>query len=285
MRKLLYALPLAVCVSCNGGGTQFVQNEDLYGDMGVCFVEQHQDSIKAKPGDVIFLDMDYFLEDGRKVYSSRDVSDNFRMYAPQDSTKGTINQALMMMHKGDSALFRVKAGPFMASSGVKIKNIADDDPLVFRIRMKDIYDGTEYQKQIDEYNERMEAQEKMILRDYVRNENIKEKPSESGLYRIVTQPGSGTETAAGKKVTVHFVGSLVDGSEFDNSYKRGQPFTFQLGVGKSIPGFEEGISQMRKGEKCRLIFPSSLGYGSRGVGGRIAPFSTLIFDIELIDFE
>jgi peptidyl-prolyl cis-trans isomerase A (cyclophilin A) len=97
--------------------------------------------------------------------------------------------------------------------------------------------------------------------------------------------GYGPDTAAGKTVTVHFVGSLIDGREFDNSYTRKEPFTFKLGEGKSIPGFEEGIATMRKGEICRLIMPSTLGYGSRGVSGRIPAFATLIFDVELVDMK
>ncbi len=282
---LIYIAALFFLISCSSD-SGFQKNEQEYGDIEYRFVRHNPDSMKIKNGDVLFLEMDYYTESGQKVYSSRDVSDNFRMYA-NDGEKGSIELGISMMHKGDSAIFKVAAGPFYQNTRKRPlpSVLKPDDKLVFHIRIDNIFDGVEYQKQIDEYNERMEAQEKMILRDYVRNERITAKPSESGLYKIVTKPGTGTETAAGKMVTVHFVGTKIDGSEFDNSYKRGEPFSFQLGAGKSILGFEEGISSMRRGEKCRLIFPSSLGYGARGVSGRIEPFSTLIFDVELIDFK
>ncbi len=287
MRKLLYALPLALGISGCQNSPQFVQDPSKYGSMEFCFIEEVPDSATAKPGDVLFLDMDYYTADGRKIYSSRDVSDNFRMYAPDTFEKGTIEQALMMMHKGDSAIFKVEAGPFFENTRkVKLpKALAYSELITFHIRLSNIYDGALYQKEIDEYNERMESQELMVLMEYLLNEKITAKPSPSGLYKIVTKEGKGTVSADGKNVTVHFVGSLIDGREFDNSYKRNEPFTFKLGEGKSIPGFEEGIASMRKGEKCRLIFPSTLGYGPRGVNGRIPAFATLIFDVELIDFE
>ncbi len=278
---------MALGISGCGNGNQFQHNPDEYGSMEYCFIEEFADSAKAKPGDVLFLDMDYYTEDGRKIYSSRDVSDNFRMYAPDGFEKGTIEQGLMMMHKGDSAIFKVEAGPFFENTRkVKLpKALSYNELITFRIRLSDIYDGALYQKEIDEYNERMEAQEMMVLMEYLLQEKITAKPSPSGLYKIITKEGKGTVLADGKNVTVHFVGSLIDGREFDNSYTRNEPFTFKLGEGKSIAGFEEGIASMRKGEKCRLIFPSTLGYGPRGINGRIPAFATLIFDVELIDFE
>ncbi|MCQ2252186.1 MAG: FKBP-type peptidyl-prolyl cis-trans isomerase [Bacteroidales bacterium] len=287
MRKhSLYIVPLLLLASCGGNGHQFVSDEK-YGDLEYCFIEHHPDSIVAKPGDVLFLDMDYYSESGKMLFNSNEVSQSYRMYAPQQYLTDNIEQGLYLMHKGDSAIFHVKAGPFFENvRKVKIpKSVDPSETLTFHVRMRDIYDGAEYQKQIDEYNAKMEAQELLILKDYLRNENISQQPSQSGLYKIVSKAGDGKQTAEGKTVTVHFVGSLIDGSEFDNSYKRNEPFTFQLGAGKSIPGFEEGIASMTKGEKCRLIMPSTLGYGSRGVSGRIPPFATLIFDIELVDIK
>jgi len=282
---LIYIVSLLVLASC-AADSGFQRNEELYGDIGYRFVRSNPDSVGVKFGDVLFLEMDYCTEAGQKIYSSREVSDNFRMYA-NEGGKGSIELAMAMMHKGDSAVFDIAAGPFYQNTKKKPlpKGLTANDRLVFHVRLDNVFDGAEYQREIDEYNERMQAQEMMILRDYVRNENISAKPSETGLYKIVTRQGAGSETAQGKQVTVHYVGTLIDGSEFDNSYKRDKPFVFKLGEAKAIPGFEEGIASMRKGEKCRLIIPSRLGYGSRGVGERIPPFATLIFDVELIDFE
>jgi peptidylprolyl isomerase len=83
-------------------------------------------------------------------------------------------------------------------------------------------------------------------------------------------------------VAVHYRGTLEDGTEFDNSYDRGEPFTFPLGMGKVIPGWDEGIALMQVGGKAEFIIPSELGYGENGAGGMIPPNATLTFEVELV---
>ncbi|MCL4114143.1 UNVERIFIED_CONTAM: hypothetical protein GTU68_042425 [Idotea baltica] len=106
--------------------------------------------------------------------------------------------------------------------------------------------------------------------------------TESGLRFKIIQKGSGAKAEKGKKVSVHYEGSLLDGQVFDSSYKRNQPIDFQLGVGQVIPGWDEGISLLQIGDKARFVIPSDLGYGAAGAGGVIPPNATLIFDVELM---
>lgn len=103
-------------------------------------------------------------------------------------------------------------------------------------------------------------------------------------YEILTPaPADALEARAGNNVTVHYVGWLEStGETFDSSVARNQPFSFPLGIGKVIKGWDEGVQGMKVGEKRRLIIPAALGYGSRGVGGVIPPNATLIFDVELL---
>ncbi len=105
----------------------------------------------------------------------------------------------------------------------------------------------------------------------------------SGLKYIVVSKGSGVQAENGKEVAVNYAGYLENGTEFDNSYKRGKPIKFILGSGKVIKGWDEGIALMHVGDKFRLIIPPQLGYGSRGAGSTIPPNSTLIFDTQLMD--
>lgn len=107
--------------------------------------------------------------------------------------------------------------------------------------------------------------------------------TESGLRYQMIQKGTGKQAEKGKKVSVHYEGSLENGRVFDSSYKRKQPIDFTLGVGQVIEGWDEGIALLKVGDKARFVIPSYLGYGSRGAGGVIPPDATLIFDVELMD--
>jgi FKBP-type peptidyl-prolyl cis-trans isomerase len=109
------------------------------------------------------------------------------------------------------------------------------------------------------------------------------KTTASGLQYRVIDEGEGPSPKAGDSVTVHYRGTLVDGTEFDSSYQRGKPATFPLtGV---IPGWTEALQLMKKGSKWVLFIPSDLAYGERGAGNRIPPNSTLIFEVELLSMN
>ncbi len=109
------------------------------------------------------------------------------------------------------------------------------------------------------------------------------KVTESGLQYKVIEEGSGKQPSANSKVTVHYRGTLIDGTEFDSSYGRGQPATFP--VNGVIPGWQEALKMMKEGAKWQLFIPSDLAYGERGAGGRIGPNATLVFDVELLKVE
>ena len=96
--------------------------------------------------------------------------------------------------------------------------------------------------------------------------------------------GTGAEAVAGKKVTVNYVGTLTNGTKFDSSYDRNEPFTFNLGAGDVIKGWDQGVAGMKVGGKRKLTIPPSLGYGSQDLG-TIPPNSTLIFEVELLKVE
>lgn len=97
--------------------------------------------------------------------------------------------------------------------------------------------------------------------------------------------GTGEEAQAGKRVTVHYLGTLTNGTKFDSSVDRGQPFTFNLGAGQVIAGWDQGVVGMKVGGKRKLTIPPELGYGEQGAGGVIPPNATLVFEIELLKVE
>jgi len=107
----------------------------------------------------------------------------------------------------------------------------------------------------------------------------------SGLKYTDLVVGSGAEPKPGQTAVVHYTGWLLDGTKFDSSKDRGQPFSFPLGQGRVIRGWDEGVATMRVGGTRRLTIPPELGYGARGAGGVIPPNATLAFEVELLDLK
>jgi FKBP-type peptidyl-prolyl cis-trans isomerase FkpA len=111
----------------------------------------------------------------------------------------------------------------------------------------------------------------------------KEVTTPSGLRYTDVQPGEGAEAKAGSVVAVHYTGWLEDGTKFDSSRDRNDPFRFKLGVGQVIKGWDEGVAGMKVGGKRKLLIPPELGYGKAGAGGVIPPNAQLVFEVELLE--
>jgi len=107
----------------------------------------------------------------------------------------------------------------------------------------------------------------------------------SGLKYTDTEVGTGAEAKAGQTAVVHYTGYLTNGTKFDSSKDRGQPFSFPLGGGQVIKGWDEGVQGMKVGGARKLTIPANLGYGAQGAGGVIPPNATLVFDVELLDLK
>ncbi|MEA5565360.1 FKBP-type peptidyl-prolyl cis-trans isomerase [Anabaena sp. UHCC 0399] len=107
----------------------------------------------------------------------------------------------------------------------------------------------------------------------------------SGLKYEEIEEGTGATPVKGQTVTVHYTGTLENGTKFDSSRDRNRPFSFTIGVGQVIQGWDEGLSTMKVGGRRQLIIPAELGYGSRGAGGVIPPNATLLFDVELLEVK
>jgi FKBP-type peptidyl-prolyl cis-trans isomerase FklB len=132
-----------------------------------------------------------------------------------------------------------------------------------------------------EMSEKQKKRGEAFLAENKKKEGVKTLPS--GLQYKVVKAGSGKKPKSNDTVTVHYRGTLIDGTEFDSSLRRGKPATFP--VSGVIPGWTEGLQLMEEGAKWQLFIPPNLAYGERGAGGLIGPNATLIFDVELISIE
>ena len=224
------------------------------------------------------------------------------MKLQEPSFPGDLNEGLAMMHKGDSASFIVNTDStfkYLFMQPTLPAEFNSTDVMRFEIKVVDFMPEKVYaqnfandvksrnaqradQLQNDYADETAKAAKE--LADYLAKNKIEAVPTESGLYYVVTEPGNGEKPEVGKPVTMHYTGKLLNGTVFDSSVERDQPFQFVLGVGQVIPGWDEGVQLMTKGEKGLLYIPYYLAYGERDMGD-IPPFSNLIFEVELIDFE
>jgi FKBP-type peptidyl-prolyl cis-trans isomerase FklB len=144
---------------------------------------------------------------------------------------------------------------------------------------------TQWQKDFSEKQKVMATKNQADGEKYLTENKKKEgvKTTASGLQYKVIKEGTGPQPKATDTVTVNYRGTLIEGTEFDSSYKRGEPATFPLnGV---IKGWTEGVQLMKKGSKYQFVIPPNLGYGDRAVGPEIPPNSTLVFEVELLDIK
>ena len=224
------------------------------------------------------------------------------MKLQEPSFPGDLNEGLAMMHKGDSASFIVNTDStfkYLFMQPTLPAEFNSTDVMRFEIKVVDFMPEKVYaqnfandvksrnaqraaQLQNDYADETAKAAKE--LAEYLTKNKIEAVSTESGLYYVVTEPGNGEKPEVGKPVTMHYTGKLLNGTVFDSSVERDQPFQFVLGVGQVIPGWDEGVQLMTKGEKGLLYIPYYLAYGERDMGD-IPPFSNLIFEVELIDFE
>ena len=225
------------------------------------------------------------------------------MQLQESQFAGDLFEGLAMMHKGDSAAFIVDIdSTFKKLMGQPQlpEGFSSSDEMRFNVRLDDFYPESEYAKRMavkakkasEERIAKMKedhpeetANAAQQLTDYLNDNKIVVEPTASGLCYVMTTEGNGEKPQVGQMVKVHYTGKLLDGTVFDSSVERGQPFQFPLGVGQVIPGWDEGIQLMSKGEKVVLYIPYYLAYGDRAAGDKIVPFSNLMFEVELIDFE
>ena len=202
---------------------------------------------------------------------------------------GDVFEGIKMMHIGDSASFVVRTDStfYTLLRSPMPAEFSVNDIMKFNIRLNDFYPESEFASKQIEYMKNTFVEETLLaekeLDEYFKDNGIKPITTSTGLNYVKTKDGNGVNPQVGTFVKVHYTGKLLDGTVFDSSVTRNEPFQFVLGIGQVIPGWDEGLQMMSKGEKGVFYIPYYLAYGNLG-SGPIPPFATLIFEVELIDF-
>ena len=263
------------------------------------FFNQNKDAAQPQVGDLMDLAICCTVNDTTFIVPN--TVNTLPLEAPLFA--GDFYEGMAMMHKGDSASFIVDIDSTFIKWFHQTSLPAEfnsTDVMRFEVRLDDFYPENEYaprlaakiKKDIDARIEKMKADHPeetataaQQLTEYLAKNKVTVDPTPSGLYYVQTQEGNGEKPEVGMMAQVHYTGKLLDGTVFDSSIERGEPISFPLGVGQVIPGWDEGIMMMSKGEKGVLYIPYYLAYGDRQAGDKITPFSNLMFEVELVDFQ
>ena len=292
----IIALAMTV-VSCGNKTTaQYPGYHKLEEGLYIKYITQNEGARKVAVGDVLTMNMKYGTEDST-LLDTEVNGQPIQLRADTGQYTGDILTAFMSMSMGDSAEIIVNADSFfMKTAGMPSSPDFIDSAamLYFTVGLTGVQSLEEVQAEADAKNAEAEENEMVILNQYLADNNITTEPTTSGLIFISKKEGTGKQAVAGKKIKVNYEGMFLDGKYFDTSVEEAAkangiynpqrpygPFEFNLGQGQVIKGWDEGISMLKEGGKARLIIPSKIAYGAAPRPG--APFSTLIFDVELIE--
>ncbi|MBQ8703912.1 MAG: FKBP-type peptidyl-prolyl cis-trans isomerase [Bacteroidales bacterium] len=295
MATLLVAgtMLLAACGSSDMKGYKQT-DEGLY----YRFEQQCKDSLQVQEGDVLVGEMTIRLD---TTILRSNVGRTERLMPVVPMYDGVLHEGLLMMHKGDRAIFAIEADsmakflqpnqmPPMYEQGKGMK-------FYYEVNLQDIVTRDEFAEEQANYQQQMEharVAEPELIAAYVKEHGVKAQPNAKGLYVIVNKKGNGPTVAVGREVTISYTGRLLDGTMFDSSNEADcresglqchEPLTYVVGQMSLIPGWEEGVMGQPEGSKLQLIIPSAMGYGSQGAGQNIPPYSPLVFDIEIVSVK
>ena len=283
LRKISYAVGITIlAAACNKYKTQVNENGLKYQ-----IFDHEDDARKAKLGDIMTFHL--VLKNG----SDSTLRDTYKEGTPVKMVlqappfKGSFEEGLAMLASGDSAKFLINADTLFAKMMQPMPPmIKKGTELSFSVKVLSVLTSEEFQKEQSQAKDKQKAVDEKVITDFLAKNNLKAKARKtaSGLYYVPQVEGSGASPAAGDNVKVHYTGKFLDGKEFDSSKTQGKPLDLQVGAGMVIPGWEEGIMLMKKGEKGLLIIPSGLAYGPDAYGP-IPGNSVLQFEMELIDFS
>ncbi|MFT4062913.1 MAG: FKBP-type peptidyl-prolyl cis-trans isomerase [Edaphocola sp.] len=270
------------------GDTAFVLAPD---GLDYKIVTKGAGTVTGKPGDYAEMHVRFSIGDSVMI-NTFDMNDGKpvpqQLVAP--TMKGDLMEGLMRMHEGDSIVFRMLTDTMAARTRQTMPSwVKPGDYAVWEIKMVGVKTKAQMDAEAKQRDAAQLAKEDKTIQGYLaKNKITNARKTASGMYYVVHTPGSGVSPKAGQKVTVNYTGQTLKGEKFDSNtdpaFGHVQPFTFDLGKGSVIKGWDQGVPLMKKGMKATFYMPSPLAYGAHGSGPKIGPNEILIFDIELLSF-
>jgi FKBP-type peptidyl-prolyl cis-trans isomerase len=269
-------------------------------DIRTEFIRKSDGAGQTGTGRILQVNMISQTDSGVVLFDSKTMRHGFRVTLDGTSANngGQFYRTVLQLIQNDSIVLRVPAQNLYDSTlkTTLPQGVAPTDSITLNIgiaRAETIAENRT--RRINEFDERkralLAAQDSQTVADVTRIDAFLQKEeavyqeSATGLRYMLAAPGSGKAPAPGDRVTLHYRGTLLDGTLFDSSYDRDQPFTFQCGVGDVIFGFDEAVSLLREGGKGTFMIPSPLAYGKQERSEVIKANSILVFEIELLKVE
>jgi len=245
------------------------------------------DGDKPNVGDFITIDMHYGTDD-TVLFDSKRIPGGLTFPLDSPFYAGDLFEGILMMSKGDSASFRSSADSFylvVARAPELPTFLNPGDMITFEVKLHDF--KSREQKEADDAAEleAMKVEAEAAHLAYLEENSITVEPLESGLIYIEDKRGSGRQPKIDEMVTINLVVMLVDGTKVFSTADRGEPFEYQYGQKFDTDGLEEGVGLMRKGGKATLIVPHQIAYGPEARGQVIPPYSTIIYEVELVNIR
>ena len=252
---------------------------------GLYYKFYHQDVSAQKPNstDFVKVEMACYLHDSL-YYDWQGTGRDVYTQLTDSKFTGDLQEAYAMMRVGDSASFYIKA------DSIAIKYYEQDPQSVglkpsdyfrYEVKLLEVMTQEEFQANIEHLKEQMKAASDAAMAAYIEREGIKVNPTESGIYIIPIEKGKGRCPVKGEKVELDFEAFLLNGQSVGSTFGQNEKFSFVLGEGYTIPGWEEIVPKMHLGERIRAIIPSEMAYGEHQVGN-IPAYANLVYDIKLL---
>lgn len=282
-KRLLIAAAVAVSMfqACSDGfktsdqGLQYQIHTDNEGE-------------RIKEGDIVTLQMVYRTDSDSVLFDTYKLGQPIKLMVSPATFKGDLMDGLKMLTEKDSATFLINADSLFEKTFnfPRPAFIRAGSYLTFNVKVDKVQSKAQIDEEMKAETEKQSALESVNIEKYIADKKLNLTKTPSGLMYQITKQGGAEKAAAGDTVVVHYTGTLLNGNKFDSSKDGGKPLEFPVGQSAVIKGWDEAFMLLSKGTSAKLIVPSALGYGPSAVGnGAIPAFSTLVFDVELVNIK